>query len=111
VFFSSVSLLSLAVYVGLLVIACYATYQAYLQSEQFMLSESGLIEEVAEHQRYYGKISHHSFYNGFFIFLILDINENVFINKSNKRYITLYADAITESEYRLLARLINNGRH
>ncbi|MCP5076811.1 MAG: hypothetical protein GY951_01965, partial [Psychromonas sp.] len=60
---------------------------------------------------YSGKIGQHSFYNGFFIFLQLDIQNSVFTQQTSKQFITIYKDAISEEQYRLLARLINSGRN
>ena len=95
----------------LLLIALIAAQKAYLHSAQFMLSESSLVERVIGDKTYYGKIGRGSFYNGFFIFLILEVTDSVVIGKSNKQFITLYSDAVTASDYRLLARLINSGRN
>jgi len=98
-------------YLPLLLIALIAGYKAYQQSDQFMLSESSLVERVIGDKTYYGSIGRGSFYNGLFIFLILDMSDSVVIDKSNKQFITLYRDAISQSDYRLLARLIHSGRH
>jgi len=105
------TLSSSIIYLLLVLIALIAAQKAYHQSDQFMLSESSLVERVIDDKTYYGSINSGSFYNGFFIFLILDMGENVLMDKSNKQFITLYCDAVTQSEYRLLARLINNGRN
>jgi len=98
-------------YFMLLLIALRAAQKAYLHSAQFMLSESSLVERIIGDKTYYGKIGRGSFYNGFFIFLILEVTDSTVIGKSNKQFITLYSDAVTTSDYRLLARLINSGRN
>lgn len=95
-------------YLLLFLIALYAAKKAYLQSDLFLVSETGLVERVVANKTYYGKISSGSFYNGFFMLLILEMSDSIFIKKSNKQFITLYNDAITASDYRLLARLISS---
>lgn len=95
----------------LFLITLYATKKAYLQSNSFMLSESGLVERMLNGKHYYGKITRGSFYNGFFVFLILEMTENPLMGKSNKQFITIYHDAVSEYHYRLLARLIISGRN
>lgn len=110
-FVTPFTVISSIFYISLLLIALYASKKAYLQSTQLMLSESGMVERVIGDKPYYGKISRTSFYNGFVIFLILDINDSLFIGNSHKQFITIYSDAISESDYRLLARLINSGRN
>ena len=95
----SVSILVCVLYLILLSIALYATYTVYLQKAELLLSESGLVERVEEGKCYSGKIGQHSFYNGFFIFLQLDIKNSVFTEKTTKQFLTIYKDAISEEEY------------
>ena len=57
-----------------------------------------------------GKLGKHSFYNGFLIFLQLDIEDTYSIGKTNRQFMVIYKDAISKKEYHLLARLINNGQ-
>ncbi|MEI6898199.1 MAG: hypothetical protein V5786_12105 [Psychromonas sp.] len=109
-FVTPLTLLSSIFYLLLFLIALYAAKKAYLQSLSFMVSETGLVERTIGDRFYYGKISRSSFYNSGFIFLILEMSESLVIDKNEKQYITIYHDAITTSEYRLLARLINSGR-
>ena len=98
-------------YILLLLIALCAVKIGYLQSTQFMLSESGLVERLIGDRSWYGKIATGSFYNGVFIFLILEVSDNAVIGSTRKQFITIYNDAVTEGEYRLIARVINSGRH
>lgn len=94
----------------LFTIALYASRKAYLKHDELLLSESGLLERRVGELLYHGKINPGSFYNGFFVFLQLDIKSAVFTEKDSKQFITIYKDAVSEEQYRLLARLINNGR-
>jgi len=106
-----VTLSSSIFYFILLIIALIAAQKSYQQSDQFMLSESSLVERIIDEKSYYGKIGRGSFYNGFFIFLILEMSDRVITIKRSKQFIIIYNDAITKSDYRLLARLINSGRN
>ena len=91
--------------------ALYAARIAFLQQTELMMSESGLVERVVDDKRYGGKISNRSFYNGLFIFLVIEVNSAVMMGNNSKQFITIYNDAISEDQYRLLARLINSGRN
>ncbi|WP_022940557.1 protein YgfX [Psychromonas hadalis] len=106
----SLNALSLFFYLILLAIAFVAARKAFLQQDELLLSESGALERVLASKVYSGKIGAHSFYNGFFIFLQLDIVGSPFAKKTSKQFLTIYKDAITEEQYRLIARLINSGR-
>ncbi|MCP5077279.1 MAG: hypothetical protein GY951_04400 [Psychromonas sp.] len=103
--------LSLFLYLILILIALYAAKKSSGQQAELLLSESGLVERVVLGKVCSGKIGQHSFYNGFFIFLQLDIQHSIFTQKTTKQFITIYKDAISEEQYRLLARLINNERN
>lgn len=102
--------ISLIFYCLLLLVALYAARKAYLQHDELLLSESGQLERRIGELRYHGQINAGSFYNGFFIFLKLDIKSAVFNEKKSTQFITIYKDAVSEEQYRLLARLIHNGR-
>ena len=102
--------LSLFCYLLLFVIALYAAKNAHSQQAELLLSESGLIERIIGEKIYSGKIGQYSIYNGFFILLQLDIKSSVFTQEVTKQFIIIYKDAISEGQYRLLARLINSGR-
>ena len=110
-FVTPLSLLSSIFYIILLFIALYAAKKVYQQSSMFMLSESGLVERVIGDDVYYGKISSASFYNGFVIFLVLEISDSLIISSNHKQFIIIYNDAVSKSDYRLLARLIYSGRN
>jgi len=110
-FVTPVTAISSIFYGLLLLITLYASKKAYLQSTQFMLSESGMIERVIGDKPHYGKISRASFYNGFVIFLIIDINDSLPLDNRHKQFVIIYSDAVSEADYRLLARLINSGRN
>lgn len=83
---------------------------AYRQTSTFILSESGRLERELNGKTYYGEIHRASFYNGLFIFLVVEVTENPLSTKMSKQFITIYCDAIDKESYRLLARLINSGR-
>lgn len=106
----SLTIMTLFFYAVLVVFALYAGRKAYLQTDQLLLSESGLVERNIGELCYSGKISPRSFYNGFFILLRLEMKEGVFTVKNTTQFITVYKDAVSEEHYRLLARLINSGR-
>ncbi len=108
---SSFTIISLFLYVLLFAIAFYAARRIFLQQDELLMSESGLVERVIADKRYHGKISNGSFYNGWFIFLKLEVKSTVMSGKTAKQYITIFKDAISEEQYRLLARLINSGRN
>lgn len=97
-------------YIILFLIAVFASKKSFSEQGELLFSESGLVERRAEGKYFNGKIGRYSFYNGFFIFLQLEITGTGFTKKSTKQFITIYKDAITDEQYRLLARLINSGR-
>ena len=105
----SVTLFSLFLYLLLFVLAVYSARKAYLQNDEFLLSDSGLVERFVCGTRHIGKISGSSFYNAWFIYLKLDITSNTIPEKKTKQSIIIYTDAIREDQFRLLARLINSG--
>ncbi len=106
----SLTLISFSVYLILFLITVYAFKISFLGQGQLLLSESGLIERTVNDKKVNGKIGHHSFYNGFFIFLQLQVVDTLFADKNGKQFMIIYRDAITDKQYRLLARLINSGR-
>ena len=107
---TSLTPISLLLYLLLFAIACYSARKAFQQQDELLISESGLVERVLEDTRYHGKINGGSFYNGCFIFLKLDVKSTVMAGKEIKQFMTIYKDAISEEQYRLIARLINSGR-
>lgn len=107
----SASPVSLFLYLLLFLIAVYAANKAYQQQGELALSDSGLVECIAGDKTCSGKIGRYSLYNGLFIFLHLDIQNSAFTQQTSKHFITIYKDAISEEQYRLIARLINNGRN
>lgn len=100
----------------LLAVAVYAGKKASAQSYQLKLSDSGGLEAGFINGCVVNAlISSSSFYNGFFLCLRLQNNPANILppaNKENirKACIIIYRDAVSEAEYRLLARLINTGR-
>ena len=91
-------------------IAIVSARKAFLAHDELLISESGLVERVVANKRFQGKISATSFYNGWFIFLKLDVKSTVMSGKNSKQFITIYKDAISEEQFRLIARLINSRR-
>ena len=109
-FIIPISSISLLFYLILFLIVFIAAKKAYQQSFEFKVSESGLIEREVNGSLYLGKISNSSFYNGFVIFLKLEVKGNMLSDQKDRQFMTIYKDAVTEKHYRLLARLINSGR-
>jgi len=108
--------LSIILSLFLLVIAAYGGKQSYAQTYNIKVSDSGKIDLVfANKQSISGEISSSSFYNGFCLFIHLQIRptelSNLIIQQNPaKRFVVIYKDAVKEEEYRLLARLIKIGR-
>jgi hypothetical protein len=109
-FVTSFTVTSLFLYLLLYLIAIVAARKAFLQHDEFLISESGLVERVFDDKRYHGEISAGSFYNSWFIFVKLDVKRTIILGKNRKQFITIYKDAISKEQFRLLARLIKNGR-
>jgi hypothetical protein len=109
-FVTSFSLISLLLYLLLFATALYAARKTFLQQDELLFSESGLVERMLAGTRYHGKISSGSFYNRLFIFLKIDVKSTVISGKNKPQFITIYKDAVDEEQFRLLARLINSGR-
>lgn len=107
---TSLTFTSLFFYLLLFATAFYNAWKTFQQQDELLISESGLVERVVADKRYHGKISRGSFYNGLFIFLKLNVKSTVLAGKNKKQYITIYKDAVSEEQFRLLARLINSGR-
>ena len=108
----SVSWLTFPLFVFLLAVAVYGAEKAYRQRYQLKLSDSGLVEVSADGEVINGVVSASSFYNALFLSLHLKNKANDFSKPGNSKTfsIVIYRDAVNESEYRLLARLINFGR-
>jgi len=79
------------------------------------LSESGAIE-INQPINVAGDISARSFYNGWVLFLCVEVNQPLLVNdrhkqsKHNKprKWFIVFHDSVTDNEYRFLARLINS---
>ncbi len=100
----------------MLIVAVYGGKKNYAQRYNLQLSDSGLVEFVSKNgDLISAKIGSSSFYNGFFLSLHLQNNPADLANlidrkKVSNSFIVIYRDAVSEQEYRLLARLINSGR-
>lgn len=103
--------ISLFFYLLLFALALFSAKKVFLQQDELLISESGLVERAVADKRYYGNISNGSFYNGFFIFLVLEVKSTVMLDKKSNQFVTIYKDALSKEQFRLLARLINSGRH
>lgn len=101
-------------FVLLLIIAIYGGKKAHGQLYNLKLSDSGLVDVVSESNAVISaKISPSSFYNSFFLYLHLQDNPmhpSLIGRNISDFVIVIYRDAVSEEQYRLLARLINNGR-
>lgn len=104
------------VYVLSFISFCFAVYAARLESIKtisFNINECGeitihdVVLAVVE-----GKITQRSFYNGLFLFIHIAHKKGL-IEENNKRSsrLVIFSDALNESDYRLIARLINHTNH
>lgn len=105
----NISWLTFPLYILLLAVALYGAGKAHRQRYQLKLSDSGQVEVSVDGELIPGLVAASSFYNSLFLSLHLKNNPNDFSNISNnKRFsVVIYRDAVSESEYRLLARLVN----
>ncbi|GLS92655.1 hypothetical protein GCM10007916_37270 [Psychromonas marina] len=110
-FVTPLTLISSILYLLLFLIAFIAAKYAVRQVAELLLSESGLVERKLGDKDYAGQISEASFYNRFFIFLILKEMKSGLFDKGEKQFVLIYRDAISVADYRLLARIINSGRN
>ncbi len=114
--FFEIVFLTLIFSVLLLVLAVYAAEKAYAQRYKLKVSDAGDIEvEFVDKEIISAQISSRSFYNGFCMYLSLHSKADDCFNVSDKAdvfktYIVIYRDAVTEEQYRLLARQVNIGR-
>ncbi|WP_028864648.1 protein YgfX [Psychromonas aquimarina] len=113
--FFEIIVVTLIFAVLLLMLAVYAAEKAYAQRYNLKVSDAGDIEvEFSDKEIISATISSASFYNSFCIYLSLHSKpDNCFtgLNRAKaKAYIVIYRDAVTEEQYRLLARLVNIGR-
>lgn len=92
----------------LFLVAFRAALKAYNYSEELLVSESGSIEKGEGVKHFQGKICATSFYNHFFIFLKLKKQNHYLSGNEKNEYMTIYRDAVSEADFRLLARLIRN---
>ena len=107
-----VSLLCLLAYLST---AFYIVYSLPFLPFSSRLSESGEIE-INQPIKVTGDISARSFYNGWVLLLCVEVNDALFVSdkhnkhKHNKprKWFIVFHDSVTDSEYRLLARLINS---
>ena len=106
-----ISRLTFPLFILLLVVAIYGAAKAYRQRYQLKLSDSGQVEVIssANGELIRGVVSASSFYNALFLSLHLKNNPNDLLKPSHSKNaaVIIYRDAVSESEYRLLARLIN----
>lgn len=106
------SLLCLLVYLSA---AFYIVYTLPFLPFSSRLSESGEIE-INQPIKVTGDISARSFYNGWVLLLCVEVNEpllvsdkhNKFKHNKPRKWFIVFHDSVTDSEYRLLARLINS---
>ena len=106
------SWLTVPIFIILLMIASYGARKAYQQTYALKLSDSGRIEVPIKGDLISGVIANASFYNGYFISLkIVKENSELFIAREREnKTVVVYRDAVSNAEYRLLARVINLGR-
>lgn len=113
-FFFGISAVTAPLFLLLLVIAGYGARKAYRQKYRLKMSDSGQIEVISSVNDgvISGVVCTSSYYNGLFLSLHLKSSENDFSSLCHikKFSVVVYRDAVSESEYRLLARLINFGR-
>jgi len=107
-----VSWLTLPIFIILLMLASHGARKAYQQTCVLRLSDSGRIEVLIDGELVAGVIADTSFYNGYFISLkVVKENSELFIARErNNKPIVVYRDAVSDDQYRLLARVINLGR-
>lgn len=110
------SWLSAPFFILLSIIAIYGGKKASEQVYNLKLSDSGLVDLVSQNNEFISaKISRFSFYNSFFLCLHLQNNPRDLSSLTKYKnisdfFIVIYRDAVSEEQYRLLARLINTGR-
>ena len=114
--FFEFSYLTFPFFILLLAIAVYGGKKSYAQSYELKFSEAGDVELLlANGEWMQAVISPTSFYNSFFLSLHLQ-RKNIMTNgydapvKKNDVRIVIYRDAVSKSEYRLLARLLHFGQ-
>lgn len=117
VFNSSLSSLSsLPFIIALFMVAFYGGKKAYMQRHIVKLSEAGDINVSFNGGDYIeAQMSSSSFYNRMFLFVHLQKKislTNSDINTLDKRHanVLIFKDAVSDEEYRLLARIINSKR-
>jgi len=105
----NISWFTFPLYTLLLVTAVYGARKAYQAKFYIEVSESEQVKIIVKEEVIRGLVSASSFYNGLFIFLSLKNDPRNFTNKSQskKQIFVIYRDAVKESDYRLLARIIN----
>jgi hypothetical protein len=108
----NISWLTFLLYLLLLVIAVYGARKAYQFKCHLKISESGQVNVIVKGETINGVVSTSSFYNALFISLCLKSDPSDFTNisHSKKRAIIIYRDAVSELDYRLVARIINFSR-
>lgn len=77
------------------------------------LSDNGDIETIKPEQAI-GKVSTRSFYNSWFMFLCVDLTDNLLVisqqpSKKKQKWFVIFADSVKKDEYRLFARLISSA--
>lgn len=92
----------------------YLTYSLEALPFNCCLSESGDIE-INEPYSLIGHVSARSFYNGWVLFLCVEVSDKLSIGREEKhnkpkKWFVVFKDSMTNKEYRLLARLIISAR-
>lgn len=108
-FVFDVNWLTFPLYIVLLIIAIYSAKKAYQSKYYLIINEAGEIKVTESGKTVTGIVSASSFYNGLFIFLYLknDPNDFSISNRNKKNKVVIYRDAVNESDYRLIARIVN----
>jgi hypothetical protein len=91
----------------------YFVHASRLYSFSCLLSDNGDIE-TTQPQQAMGKISNRSFYNTWFMFLCVELSDNLLIAgqqsaKKKQKWFVIFSDSVTHDEYRLFARLISSA--
>jgi hypothetical protein len=94
-------------------VCCYFVYSLTLYPFSCFLSDKGDIETTKPVQ-IIGKVSTRSFYNNWFMFLCVDLTDNLLVisqppRKKKQKWFVIFADSVRKDEYRLFARLISSA--
>lgn len=95
-------------------LACfYFVHSLILYPFSCFVSDNGDIETTKPTQ-ITGKVSTRSFYNNWFIFLCVDLTNNLLVisqqpSKKKQKWFVIFADSVNKDDYRLIARLISSA--